>query len=309
MTVASRTARGAGPSKTLRGSGVRTTLAKSLIIISTGAGSVTPEVEKELRTAFYGDLVLDFNPKDDFRKLIAPDARVVVAGGDGTIGFVARALIDSHHTLGIISLGTFNNFAKSLGLPADLKAAIKVVKTGVPRPITVGRVNDTPFLEAAAIGMFGAAIELGEAVKDGAFGELGRKLGLVTGAKPFRYEIDGDIQGHGRALSLVFANTPSIGASMPVANATPIDHNLDLAVHAGASRRDIIGRLLSGRMTTPREEPLEMGFRFKKITVTTKPAVEIFADNSKVGRTPATISAELGALNVILPKTVRPPRR
>ena len=62
-------------------------------------------------------------------------------------------------------------------------------------------------------------------------------------------------------------------------------------------------------MMTPKEEPLEMGFRFKKITVTTKPGIEIFADNMKVGRTPATITAELGALNILLPKKVLPPRR
>jgi len=306
--VASPTARSESPSRAVKRAGVKKTLASSVLIISTGAGAVTPEVEQELRKAFYGHLILDFNPKEDFRKLITPDARVVVAGGDGTIGFVSRELIDTRHTLGIISLGTYNNFAKSLGMPAELGAAIKVVKTGVPHQITVGRVNGTPFLEAAAIGMFGAAIELGEAVKDRTFGELGRKLGVVTGAKPFRYEIDGDIKGHGRALSLVFANTPSIGAAMPVANATPIDHYLELSVHAGASRRDILGRLLSGRMMTPREEPLEMGFRFKRITVTTKPLIEIFADNAKVGRTPATITAELGALNVILPKKVKPPR-
>jgi len=307
--VASPTVRSAGQARADRRTGVRSTLAKSVLIISTGAGSVTPEVEQELRKAFYGDLILDFNPKEDFRELISSDARVVVAGGDGTIGFVSRALIDSNHTLGIISLGTYNNFAKSLGLPTALGPAIRIVKTGVPHKITVGRVNGTAFLEAAAIGMFGAAIELGEAVKDRTYGELGRKLGVVTGAKPFRYEIEGDIHGHGRALSLVFANTPSIGAAMPVANATPIDHHLELSVHAGASRRDIIGRLLSGRMMTPREEPLEMGFKFRKITITTKPSIEIFADNQKVGRTPAIITAELGALSVVLPKKVRPPRR
>ena len=133
----------------------------------------------------------------------------MVAGGDGTIGFVSRALIDTDHTLGILSLGTYNNFAKGLGLPASLAGAIRVMKTGVLHKITVGKVGGTSFLEAAAIGMFGAAIELGEAIKDRHFGEFGQKLGVVTGAKPFRYEITGDLQGHGMAMSLVFANTPS----------------------------------------------------------------------------------------------------
>lgn len=287
----------------------RKTLASKLLIISGKAGSITPEIDAQLREAFMDHVIVEFDPSSDFRKLITADAQVVVAGGDGTIGFVSRALVDSDHTLGILSLGTYNNFAKSLGMPADLAAAIKVIKTGVPHKITIGRVNGKSFLEAAAIGMFGAAIELGEVVKDHSFGELGRKLGLVTGAKPFRYDITGDLQGHGRALSLVFANTPTIGAAMPVANATPIDRYLELSVHAGASRHDILGRLFSGRMRTPREEPLEMGFRFRTITVTTKPKVEVYVDNQKAGETPVTIEAELGALNILLPKKVRPPRK
>jgi diacylglycerol kinase (ATP) len=283
-------------------------LVDKLLIISSKAGSVTPEVEAKLRKAFAGFTILEFDPKNDFRKLLKPQALVVVAGGDGTIGFVARALVDSDHTLGILSLGTYNNFAKALGLPANLTGAIRVIKTGIPHKITIGRVAGTSFLEAAAVGMFGAAIELGEAIKDRHFGELGQKLSLVSGAKPFRYEITGDLKGHGMAMSLVFANTPSIGAAMPVADANPMDSYLELSVHAGASRHDIIGRLLTGRVMTPRERPLEMGFRFRKITVTTKPKVEVYADNQKVGKTPVEISAQLGALSILLPRKVLPPR-
>jgi hypothetical protein len=43
-------------------------------------------------------------------------------------------------------------------------------------------------------------------------------------------------------------------------------------------------------------------FKFRKLEVTTKPNVKIYADNAKIGRTPATITAELSALKVILPR-------
>ena len=92
-------------------------LTSKLLIISTKAGSITPQVEAKLRKAFADHLIVDFDPKNDFRKLLASHALVVVAGGDGTIGFVARALVDTNHTLGILSLGTYNNFAKAFGLP------------------------------------------------------------------------------------------------------------------------------------------------------------------------------------------------
>jgi diacylglycerol kinase (ATP) len=296
-------------SKPKAGSKTPRELTGKLLIISSKAGSITPEIEAKLRKAFADHLIVEFDPKKDFRKLLAPEARVVAAGGDGTIGFVSRALVDTNHTLGVLSLGTYNNFAKALGLPANLTGAIRVIKTGIPHKITIGRVAGTAFLEATAVGMFGAAIELGEAIKDWKFGELVQKLGLVTGAKPFRYEITGDLKGHGTAMSLVFANTPSIGAAMPVADANPLNTFLELSVHAGASRHDIVGRLLSGRMMSPRERPIEMGFRFRKLTVTTTPKVEVYADNQKIGTTPVEITAELGALKVLLPVKILPPRK
>ena len=61
-------------------------------------------------------------------------------------------------------------------------------------------------------------------------------------------------------------------------------------------------------MFSPREHPLEMGFRFRKVTITTKPQIEVYADNQKVGKTPIEIEAEVGALSILLPKKVQPPR-
>jgi hypothetical protein len=52
--------------------------------------------------------------------------------------------------------------------------------------------------------------------KERAFGDLTRDMRRVAGANPFEYTVNGDLEGHGRALSLVFSNTPSTGARMPV---------------------------------------------------------------------------------------------
>jgi hypothetical protein len=43
-------------------------------------------------------------------------------------------------------------------------------------------------------------------------------------------------------------------------------------------------------------------FRFRELKVTTKPNVRIYADNAQLGRTPATITAELSSLHVVLPR-------
>lgn len=275
--------------------------ATSLLILSSKAGSMTPQIEAKLRKAFAGSLIVEFDPKLNLEKLVPPTATVIVAGGDGTIGWVVRRLADTKHPLGILSMGTFNNFAKSLGLPTNVEAAIRVIKGGRPHPITLGRVNENVFLEAAAIGLFGETIAAGESAKDRAFGAFAEDVKHIAEAKPFTYELTGDIRGSGTAMSLVFTNTTSIGSQMPVSDKTPVDPYLELSVHAGATRTDIVKRVLARALLSKhREGGLGQTFKFRTLTVTTRPRVRIYADNAQVGRTPATISAELSAVQVIL---------
>jgi diacylglycerol kinase family enzyme len=272
-----------------------------LLIVSAGAGSVTEEVRARLQESFPDFRRVDFKPRQDFTRMLTPRATVVVAGGDGTIGFVARALAGSKRRLGILSLGTFNNFARGLGLPEDLDKAIAVIRIGRATPVTLGRVDGRPFLEAAAIGLFGEAIALGDKAKEWAFGELSQNLRGVAGAKPFEYILSGDLEGHGHARSLVFSNTPSIGARMPVGEKTPIDPFLELSVRVGASRTDVIGRMLASAVLDKHVEDDGMSFHFRSITVHTRPRINVYRDNLRSGRTPVTIKADPGALRVILP--------
>ncbi|HEX9562100.1 MAG TPA: diacylglycerol kinase family protein [Candidatus Dormibacteraeota bacterium] len=277
--------------------------ATSLLILSSRAGSMTPEIEAKLRKAFASSLIVEFDPKMEIETLVRPTAMVMVAGGDGTIGWVVRRLADTKHPVGILSMGTFNNFAKSLRLPTTVDAAIHVIKTGKPHPITLGRLNGKVFLEAAAIGLFGETIAAGESAKDRAFGAFAEDMKHIAEARPFKYVLSGDIRGSGTCMSLVFTNTASIGSQMPVSDSTPVDPYLELSVHAGASRRDIVKRVLARAVLSKhREEGLGQVFQFRKLDVVTKPKVRVYADNAQLGRTPATITAALSALKVILPR-------
>src|SRR5256886_14724982 len=274
-------------------SAVRTRAARatSVVILSSKAGSFKPEVEAKIRRTFADSLVVEFDPKMDLQKLLTPTATVVVCGGDGTVGRAVRRPDETKHPLGIIPMGTFNNFAKSLHLPTTVDAAIRVVKNGKPHPITLGRVNGTVFLEAAAIGLFGATIAAGDAAKDLAFGAFADAARRVITARQFGYELTGDITGDGSAMSLVFTNTRSIGTQMPVSDKTPEDPFLELSVHAGSNRTHIVRRVLALTvLSKDGEEGLGQRFRFRKLQVTTKPRARIYADNIRVRLTPASIS-------------------
>ena len=91
----------------------------------------------------------------------AGDADIVVAGGgDGTIATVAAALLDTPKRLGLLPLGTFNYFARRLGVPLDLDNALEVI-AGAPgtTSVSVGDVNGRVFLNNSSIGLYAAALK------------------------------------------------------------------------------------------------------------------------------------------------------
>ena len=274
-----------------------------MLVISSGSGSMTPELESKLRKSFSDYTVVEFDPKEDLTKVASAQARIVVAGGDGSVEFMVRKFADSQHPIGIIPLGTFNNLAKALGLPTDVNRAIEVARDGRARPITLGRVNDHIFVEACAVGLFGETIALGDAAKGGAYGQVSNQVKNVIAAKRFSYELDGDIQGSGSAMSLVFSNTGSIGSQLAISDTSPTNPYLEFSVHAGRTRFDIVRRTLAAVVRRGEaHRGVEQVFKFNKLQVTTKPRVSIYADNFRIGRTPATVTAETSALKVMLPE-------
>lgn len=277
--------------------------ATRLLVISRSAGAMDEQLERKLHRAFSDHTIVDFDPKDDLSAMVSPQARIVVAGGDGSVEFVVRKFADTQHPIGIIPLGTFNNLAHALGLARSVDRAIDVARNGRPKAITLGRVNDHIFVEACAIGLFGETIALGDAAKDHAFGELAGHLKHVVKARPFHYELSGDFEGYGSAMSLVFSNTASIGSQLPIADTSPIHRHLEFSIHAGSSRTDIARRAIVATVSRKHaEHGAGQVFKFQRLAVKTRPRVRVYADNLLVGRTPATVTAETSALRVLLPE-------
>ncbi len=78
---------------------------------------------------------------------------VIVCGGDGSVSSAAMAAIESGLPLGIIPMGTANDLARTLGIPADLGRAADLIAAGHTRRIDVGTVNGHAFFNVASIGL------------------------------------------------------------------------------------------------------------------------------------------------------------
>jgi len=92
---------------------------------------------------------------DEVRAAIDDGAsRVLVAGGDGSIGSAAGALMGTGVELAILPSGTLNHLAKDLSLPLDLEMAARVAVEGHPVAVDAGVVNDRIFLNTSSVGAY-----------------------------------------------------------------------------------------------------------------------------------------------------------
>ena len=99
------------------------------------------------------------------RRAVEEDFDTIVgAGGDGTIMTVAGALMDSGHRFGVLPLGTFNYFARGLGIPEDPKAAAEVILAGGTRRVSLAEVNGHVFLNNISLGIYPAILKNREQV-------------------------------------------------------------------------------------------------------------------------------------------------
>ena len=102
--------------------------------------------------------------KGDARRFVAETGEVdllIAAGGDGTLNEVVHGLMDlsevARPVLGVVPLGTANDFAIRCGIPRDAEQALTLCLEGREVPVDVGKANEHWFLNAASIG-FGAEI-------------------------------------------------------------------------------------------------------------------------------------------------------
>jgi len=102
--------------------------------------------------------------KGDARRFVSEAGKVdllIAAGGDGTLNEVLHGLMNVPEAvrpiLGIVPLGTANDFATGCGIPDDPAKALALCMRGEGAPIDVGKANDDWFINAASSG-FGAEI-------------------------------------------------------------------------------------------------------------------------------------------------------
>lgn len=107
-------------------------------------------------------------------------------GGDGTVSAVATTCANKQLTLGILPLGTLNNFSKDVGIPQSLRGACKKILVGKTKQIDYATVNDQLFLNNSSVGVYAKYVRERERYQS-SFGKIVAYLtGLITFIPKFK---------------------------------------------------------------------------------------------------------------------------
>lgn len=196
-----------------------------------------------------------------------PD-RVVVAGGDGSVGPAALCAARLGVPLAVVAVGTANDFARAKGLPLELDAACALARDRAARSARaeLGLAAGRPFVNVAAAGLAVRAARAAAPHKP-RLGPLAYALGSLHAglrARPLRcvVRVDGEQRYAGAAWQVVVAVTGAFGGGSEIGGTSPRDGLLDVAVVPAGPRLGLVRRALAmrlGRLTEQADVPHERG--------------------------------------------------
>ncbi|GAA3799521.1 lipid kinase [Sphaerisporangium flaviroseum] len=236
---------------------------------------------------------------------LEPDL-LVVGGGDGSLSEAVKHVAHRDVALGVLPLGTTNNFARSLGLPLDLALAIKVFSRGKVADIDLGMAGDRPFANLAS---FGVSVEVAGTVKPWLKRALGRAaypltaLTILPKHQPFRAFITVDGRRHELLTHQLNIANGRYHGGWQIARDISIDNRRLVAYQLGSGKRlrllaETLARATSGRWRSLAGGPFVTG---SEMLLETEPPMAADVDGEVHLRTPLTIRSVPNGMRVMVP--------
>ena len=233
--------------------------------------------------------------------------KIIVCGGDGTINEAIHALVDSDVRLGVLPLGTGNDFARTLGIKEDLDFACNVLRDEKVRKVDLVKVNgDKYYGSVGGIGFDAEVASWANRYKRFAPGATIYLLAIL--AKLFTYKfkkvaITHDTGNHtGEILMAAIGNTEWYGGGINITPTALIDDGvLDICVVQKINKLKLLlffPSVLKGTHTRFSEVKL---YRTKKISITSETPLQLLGDGEILGETPVSLEVMPQALNIIAP--------
>ena len=240
---------------------------------------------------------------------------VAVAGGDGTVHLAIQEVAGTGIPLGIVPIGTGNDFAATLGLrELDVDAAAAAIAGGITRRIDLARVTRTDgsteyFGSVLASGFDSRVNDRANAMRwprGGSRYNIAILIEFLTLAG-IPYEVQFELADgtrdrvDGELVMATVGNGRTYGGGIPIApDADPADGLLDLVLVRPAGRLRLL-RLLPRVYRGTHGSVPEVSMRRVRRVRLSAPGVTAYADGDPIGALPLTIDVVPGALDVFTP--------
>jgi YegS/Rv2252/BmrU family lipid kinase len=310
---------------------VRAVALRTLVIVNprsrNGAtGRRWPALQSVVRSALGPvEAELTRGPRDAER--IAREAvragieRILVAGGDGTLGEVVSGLLAAGlgdaAELGLLPLGTGGDFARSLGVPRDFEAALECIVAGHTRRVDAGRVRFRGpggearvacFANVASFGISGLVVEIVNRTTKALGGRVSFLIGALRAIARYRSDrvvlrVDGELVADERIALATAANGRWFGAGMHVAPGALLDDGaLDVVVVGAISKSALLRKLPKLYRGTHLEDAAVRCVRGRVIEADAPEGrVPLELDGEPLGTLPARFELLPRALRVVAP--------
>ncbi|GLW27395.1 diacylglycerol/lipid kinase family protein [Actinoplanes regularis] len=231
---------------------------------------------------------------------------LIAGGGDGTISTAGRMLAHRDVALGLLPLGTTNNFARTVRVEPDLDTALTTLIDGKVIDVDLGLAGDTPFTNHVGVGLSAAVMTSAPPRLKRLAGRLAypiTALGLLARHRPLRAVIRAEgheLEFHTHQL---YVANGGFHAGRPITADAHADDRLLVAYPVGGpARRELLRETArnatTGHRRTLRERPF---LAVRELWLETDRPAPVEVDGEPRGTTPMRIAVDANALRVMAP--------
>ncbi|MFE6040495.1 diacylglycerol kinase [Streptomyces sp. NPDC056452] len=279
-----------------------------------GARAAQPAASALRDAGFSVRTVLGEDADDALRRareaVSAGTGALIAVGGDGMMSLALQAVAGTGTPLGVVAVGTGNDFARALGLPirdpaAAGRLAAEALKAGTERAIDLGRVGERWFGSVLASGFDSRVNDRGNRMR-WVGGRFKYDLAILAELAafrpiPYRIRLDGGPVREIEATLIAVGNGSTYGGGMRIcADAVMDDGLFDVTVVGDCSRSTLLKVFPKVYKGTHLDHPDVTVHRVASIELAAA-GVTAYADGEPLGALPLTATCVPGAVRVLSP--------
>ena len=232
-------------------------------------------------------------------------ARIVAAGGDGTVSQVANGLAGSNAILGVLPMGSVNVFAMELGLPLhNLQRCWDIIEDTNLRLVDMPSANEKYFVQLAGVGLDAQVVKETSLAFKRSFGPLSYLISAaqIAARQPPKLFIESEHTSVEEGSFVLVGNGRLYGGPFPFFKQAVIDDGLfDVVIFKRLGYLEIIRYLQDVVFSADIKVPEIEYFQTRQLRITSEQDVPLELDGELAGNCPVDFRIRKRALRVLAP--------